>query len=193
MATTVKNPKGSAATTSTEGSADKSQANTSSNPAGTDASSGSGGIVDSAKQAATQVLDQAKDQAASRVDEQRQTLASGLGAVAQAFQSMGNRLQHQDEGPIAQYAAEMGQAMGGQVDRFAKYLQGRSMQELVTDVETFARRSPGVFLGSAFVLGLAASRFLKSSRPAGSGVPANITDPGHLLPPAPAQTTGTEQ
>ena len=152
------------------------------------------GMADSAKQAAGQakeaashVIDQAKDQAASRVDQQRQTLASGLGAVAQAFNSMGNRLRNQDEGPVAQYAAEMGQAMGGQVDRLAKYLQGRNLQELVTDVESFARRSPGVFLGSAFVLGLAASRFLKSSRPASDPSTTNITDPSHLLPPASSQ------
>lgn len=153
------------------------------------------GVTDSAKQAASQaketashVLDQAKDQAASRVDQERQTLASGLGAVAQAFNSMGNRLRNQDEGPVAQYAAEMGQAMGGQVERLAKYLQGRNLQELVTDVESFAQRSPAVFLGSAFVLGLAASRFLKSSRPAPDSS-TNITDPSHLLPPAPSEGT----
>jgi hypothetical protein len=128
------------------------------------------------------------------VDQQRQTLASGLGAVAQAFNSMGNRLRGQDEGPIAQYAAEMGQAMGGQVDRLAKYLQGRNLQELVTDVESFARRSPAVFLGSAFVLGLAASRFMKSSRPA-PDPSSNITDPSHLLPPASSQEaqSGSDQ
>lgn len=161
----------------------------------TGSSSDVSGMVDSAKQAASQakeaashVIDQAKDQAASRVDQQRQTLASGLGAVAQAFSSMGNRLRNQDEGPIAQYAAEMGQAMGGQVDRLAKYLQGRSLQELVTDVESLARRSPGVFLGSAFVLGIAASRFLKSSRPAPSSSTTSITDPTHLLPSASPET-----
>ena len=198
MASTSKNKEESVAGTATEGSAGNSQTNTQSDPASTSASSTAGGMVDSAKQAASQaketashVIDQAKDQATSRVDQQRQTFASSLGTVAQAFQSMGNRLQHQDEGPIAQYAAEMGQAMGGQVERLANYLQGRSMQELVTDVESFARRSPAVFLGSAFVLGIAASRFLKSSRPTGS-TPANITDPGHLLPPAPTQATGTE-
>ncbi len=182
------NKKGSAATT---GLADNDQGDTQSNQANTSTSPQASGVADSAKQAASQakeaashMIDEAKDQAASRVDQQRQTLASGLGAVAQAFNSMGNRLRNQDEGPIAQYAAEMGQAMGGQVERLSKYLQGRNLQELVGDVEGFARRSPAIFLGSAFVLGLAASRFLKSSRPT-PDASANITDPGHLLPPAP--------
>ncbi len=182
MATTKRKEKTMATSTSTQ-----EQTNTGS-------SSDVSGMADSAKQAAGQakeaashVIDQAKEQAASRVDQQRQTLASGLGAVAQAFNSMGNRLRNQDEGPVAQYAAEMGQAVGGQVDRLSKYLQGRNLQELVTDVESFARRSPGAFLGSAFVLGLAASRFLKSSRPAPDPSSTNITDPSHLLPPASSQ------
>lgn len=183
--------------TAATGLADDSQNNTQSNPANAGSSSGAGGVVDSAKQAASQakeaashVIDQAKDQATSRVDQQRQTIASGLQAVAHAFHSMGDRLSHQEQGPVAQYAAEMGQAMGGQVERLANYLNGRDMHQLVTDVEDFARRSPAVFLGSAFVLGLAASRFLKSSRPAPSS-PANITDPNHLLPPASTEVADT--
>ena len=177
--------------------ADESQSATQPNPANAGGSSGTGGVVDSAKQAASQakeaasqVIDQAKDQATSRVDQQRQTIASGLQAVAHAFQGMGNRLSKQEEGPVAQYAAEMGQAMGGQVERFASYLSGRDMHQLVTDVEGFARRSPAVFLGSAFVLGLAASRFLKSSQPAPKS-PASITDPSHLLPPVPTKVADT--
>ena len=183
--------------TATSDVVDDSQDNTQSNPANAGASSGAGGVVDSAKQAASQakeaasqVMDQAKDQATSRVDQGRQTLASSLQSVAHAFQSMGERLRHQEQGPVGQYAAEMGQAMGGQVERLASYLQGRDIHQLVTDVEGFARRSPATFLGGAFVLGLAASRFLKSSRPAPTA-PENITDPSHLLPPASTQGTGT--
>ena len=156
----------------------------------TDTQSGSGGVVDSAKQAASQakqaasdVIDQAKDQATSRADEQRQTVASGFQAVAHAFQSMGDDLGKRDEGPVAQYAAEIGQAVGGQVERLATYLRERDVRHLITDAEDFARRSPAVFLGTAFVLGLAASRFLKSSRPAPDFL-ANMPDPNRALPPA---------
>lgn len=182
--------------TATTDVADDSQSTTQSPPSNTDTSSGIGGVVDSAKQAASQakeaashVMDQAKDQATSRVDQQRQTLASSLQSVAHAFQSMGERLRHQEPGPVGQYAAEMGQAMGGQVERLAQYLQGREVHQLVTDVEGFARRSPATFLGGAFVLGLAASRFLKSSRPTPPAL-EHITDPHHLLPPASAQSAG---
>ncbi len=143
----------------------------------TQGSSPGAGIADSAKQAASQakeaagrVIEQAKDQATSRAEERRQSVATGFEAVAHAFRSMGDDLRNQEKGPVAEYAAEIGNAMGGQVERLANYLQGRDVHQLVTDAEDFARRSPAVFLGSAFVLGLAASRFLKSSRPtSGSG------------------------
>ncbi len=155
------------------------------------------GMVDSAKQAASQakeaagqVFDQAKDQATSRVDQQRETLASGIQAVAQAFRSMGEDLRtSKEQGPVAQYAAEMGEAVGGQVERLAKYLREKDVRHLVTDVEDFARRSPAIFLGSAFVLGLAASRFLKSSRPAPDFI-ANMPDPNRALPPATTPASG---
>jgi hypothetical protein len=135
-----------------------------------DSFSGSG-IADSTKQAANQakeaagrVIDQAKNEATSRADQQRETAATGFQAVAHAFRSMGDDLRNQEQGPIAQYAAEIGNSMGDQVERFANYLRGRDVRQLVADAEDFARRSPAVFLGGAFVLGLATSRFLKSSR-----------------------------
>ena len=147
-------------------------------------------VVDSAKKAATQakeaagnVIDKAKDQAASRADQQRQTAASGVQAVAQAFRSMGDDLRNRQEGPVAEYAAEIGHAIGGQAERLADYLRQRDVRHLVSDAENFARRSPAVFLGSAFVLGLAASRFLKSSRPMPDPL-ANMPDPNRALPPA---------
>ena len=139
-------------------------------------------MIDSAKQAGAHVLDQAKDQATSHADQQRQTLASGVQAVAHAFHSMGEDLRSKEQGPIAKYAAEMGQAIGGQVEQLANYLRDRDVRQLISDTEDFARRSPAVFLGSAFALGLAASRFLKSSRPASANAPNKTSNPGPSTP-----------
>ncbi|MFL6354266.1 MAG: hypothetical protein ACJ74Z_20775 [Bryobacteraceae bacterium] len=164
-----------------------------------DTSSVAGRVVDSAKEAASQakqtasnVVDQAKDRAASRIDQQRQTAASGVQAVAQAFRSMGDELRNRQEGPVAQYAAEIGHAIGGRAERLASYLRQRDVRQMVTDAEDFARRSPAVFLGSAFVLGLAASRFLKSSRPLPNPF-EHMPDPNRALPPASGVTTESTQ
>jgi hypothetical protein len=184
------------ANTPDEGLVDDGGSDSQSGPKSSGASSVAGGVVDSAKQAANQakeaashVIDQAKDQATSRVDQQRQTAASGFEAVAHAFRSMGDDLRNREEGPVAEYAAEIGHAIGGQVERVANYLRERDLHHVIGDAEDFARRSPAVFLGSAFVLGLAASRFLKSSRPAPNPF-ENMPDPNRALPPA--STAGTE-
>jgi hypothetical protein len=158
-------------------------------------SSSSSAIADSAKQAATQAkeaagraIDQAKSEVASRADQQRESAATGFQAVAHAFRNMGDDLRNQEQGPVAQYAAEIGNAMGSQVERFANYLRGRDVHQLITDAEDFARRSPALFLGGAFVLGLATSRFLKSSRPESRSVSRSSqgpeTDAQRFLPPA---------
>ncbi|HEX4164796.1 MAG TPA: hypothetical protein VHZ55_04920 [Bryobacteraceae bacterium] len=137
----------------------------------TQSSSGStiAGMVDSAKQVAGDALEQAKSQATTHADQHRQTLVSGIQTVAQAFHSVGNELGNKGEGPVARYAAEMGKAIGGQVEQVANYLRDRDIHQLISETEDFARRSPAVFLGGAFVLGLATSRFLKSSRPSTGG------------------------
>ena len=142
-----------------------------------------GGVIDSAKQAASHLVDQVKEQATSRADQQRHTVASGLTAVADAFRNMGDDLRNRGEGRVADYAAQMGHAASGQVERLARYLHGRNVRQVASDVEDLARRSPGMFLGGAFVLGLAASRFLKSSRPAPDFI-RNMPDPNRALPPA---------
>jgi len=148
-----------------------------------------GQVVDSAKQTAGQVVDQVKDQARSQADQQRQSVASGFEAVAHAFRGMGDGLRNEGQGPVAQYAAEMGHAVAGQVDRLANYLRGRDVRQIANDAEDLARRSPALFLGGAFVLGFAASRFLKSSRPA-PDLFANMPDPNRALPPASTSSFG---
>ncbi len=150
---------------------------------------GASGVVESAKQAAGHVVEQFKDQASSRADQQRQTVASGFEAVAQAFRNMGDDLRKQDQGPVAYYAAELGHTLSGKIDQMAGYLHGRDVNQLVNDAEDFARRSPAVFLGSAFALGLIAARFLKSSRPAPDFI-RNMPDPNRALPPASVPSPG---
>lgn len=142
-----------------------------------------GSVVDSAKDAASHVMDQVRDQATERADQQKQTVASGFVSVADAVRRMSDGLREHDQGPVAHYAAELGHALGDRAERAANYLRERDIRQLMSDTEDFARRSPGVFLGTAFVLGLAASRFLKSSRPVPDYL-GNRPDPSRALPPA---------
>jgi hypothetical protein len=132
--------------------------------AGTD----EGGVIDSAKQMATGLMDQVKDQATTQAQDKKQTLVSGLHSVADAFREMSDGLNQRDNGPVAQYAAQLGRSLGNKADEFSRYMEGRHVREIADDLHDYARRKPAVFLGGALLLGLAASRFLKSSRPSSS-------------------------
>jgi hypothetical protein len=127
--------------------------------------SGEGGVLDSAKQMASGLMSQVKEQATTQAQEKKQTVIGGLQSVGNAFRQMSDGLTQQDNGPVAKYAAELGRAVGTQTDNLSRYMEGRDISEIADDLHDFARRQPTVFLGGALLLGLAVSRFLKSSRP----------------------------
>lgn len=119
-----------------------------------------GEVVDQAQQKTGEVVDQAKQQAASQLSVQKDRAAEGLGSVADALRQTSRQLeQQQAAGPIGDYAARA----ADQIDRFSTYLQHRDVNQIVGEVERFARREPVLFLGGAFALGALAARFLKSS------------------------------
>ena len=60
---------------------------------------------------------------------------------------------------IARYADQA----SDQVERFSGHLRETSVEEITDEVRGFARRRPGLFLGSAALLGFLGTRFLKSS------------------------------
>jgi hypothetical protein len=49
------------------------------------------------------------------------------------------------------------------IERFAADLNGKDVEELLGEVQRFARRRPAIAVGISFALGLAVARFLKSS------------------------------
>jgi hypothetical protein len=152
------------------------------------------GAMDSARQAAETVAGQVRQETRSRADRQREVAASGLANVADAVRRMSEGLREQDQGTVVQYAAQYGDALAGRIERTSHYLRERNTGQILDEVENFARRRPEVFLGAAFLLGLAATRFLKSSRrprqpdferaPYGADYAAGRPDPSRALPAA---------
>jgi hypothetical protein len=111
------------------------------------------------------MADQAQQQATSLASAQKDRASGSLSDAARALQQTGQQLQGQGQGPAGQYIERAGQ----QIDRLAQYLDTHDVNQIMGDVESFARREPAVFLGGAFILGFIASRFLKSSPPARTG------------------------
>jgi hypothetical protein len=135
---------------------------------GTTGTMGGGNLpsVDQVKQqtqeAAGEMVDQARTKVTNELNNVTNRAADGLGTLAQSLRQAGDQLRSQEGdfiAPCANSAADM-------VERFSGYLRDTQPRDMMVDMESFARRQPGLFLGGAFLIGFAAARFLKSS---GSG------------------------
>lgn len=119
-----------------------------------------GQAVDQVQQTAGQVVDQARETVTSQVSSQKDRLAESVSTVAQAIRQTSEGLRGQEQGAVAGYA----DTAADYVERLGNMLRERELNEIIGDVEYYARRNPVPFLGGAFALGFALSRFLKSSR-----------------------------
>jgi hypothetical protein len=111
------------------------------------------------------LVDTARQQATSQISTQQQRLAGTLNTVATALHDASREMRNQDEGPIADYV----DTAASQVDQFATMLREQDLEQLMNTTAQFARRQPVLFLGAAFALGFAATRFIKSSAPSSRG------------------------
>lgn len=118
-----------------------------------------GQAADQAQQKAGEVVDQAKQTVTTQASSRKDQAAQSLMTVADALRQTGQNLRGQEQGAVAGYADTVAE----RVENFSHYLQERDLNQLVGDVERYARQNPALFLGGAFALGLAAARFLKSS------------------------------
>lgn len=152
-----------------------------------------GPVLDQAQEKASQVADQAKQQVTSRLDDQKERAADGLRTVAQALRQTGQELRGQEQVGIAGYADSAAE----QVERFSSYLRTTDANQIVAQVESYARRQPTLFAGGAFGLGLILARFFRSSgqRPPPMPSPSRpaVTTAPYRAPmptPRPAGTPG---
>jgi len=111
------------------------------------------------KASAGQAIDRAKDQVKSQITSQKDRTVEGLSGAVRALESTGQQFRNEDLALVANYA----DSLTGQVRRASDYLSERSVDDIARDVEGFARKNPSLFIGGAFVLGIALARFLRSS------------------------------
>ena len=123
-------------------------------------------MVDQTQEKASQIADQAKSQATTLIESQKSKAAESMTGVADALRQTGQQLQ-ENQPTIGNWI----NTAADRVEGVAGTLNQQSMGDMVTGVENFARRNSSLFLGSAFALGFAATRFLKSSSPSPSSGP----------------------
>lgn len=114
---------------------------------------------------AGQAYEQVQDKAGSVITEQKQSLADGLGSVAENIRQFGDNLRGDGKQPsqIAATAAKYGETLADQIENLSGYLERGDFRTFASDLQTFARRNPTIFVAGAFGLGLIAARFIKSS------------------------------
>lgn len=125
-------------------------------------------LMQHAKNATGEIVNQVQKRAGSQVNQQKENAAQGIASVANAMRKVGENLSHEENSPIARYAAEYGDKAAQQLDRFADYVRHQDPKRLLSDVQSFGRRRPVWLIGGAFVLGLAGARLIKSSMNAAS-------------------------
>ncbi len=94
----------------------------------------------------------------ANVDQRRSQAITRAHSVGSALHYASENVQSDD--PVVH---DLLDAAGDSVERVANYLSHVDVDELRGDIESFARRRPGLFFGGALLLGLAAGRVLKAA------------------------------
>lgn len=111
-----------------------------------------------AGETAGHLAERAADVGLQQADRAREQTASGLNRLADSVRRVSTDMESEQPGiaNLASTAAE-------QTERMASFLRETDARQLIHSVEDVARRQPLLFVGGAFLLGVAASRFIKAA------------------------------
>jgi hypothetical protein len=116
-------------------------------------------LAHQARQQASNLASRTTEQAKSQLANQKHNASQRMAPIQSALRESAQQLRNQGQGQVGDYA----ERAADQVERFSTYLRQTEVDEIMEEVRGFARRRPGLFLGSAAAIGFFATRFLKSS------------------------------
>ena len=116
-------------------------------------------MAERARERAGDTADTAREKAAGAAGRQKDRASGQLASISSALRQTSGSLRNEEQDAVASYV----ERAASQVDRMSDYLRTRSVGDLLDEAQDFARREPALFLGGAFLLGLAGSRFMRSS------------------------------
>jgi hypothetical protein len=125
-----------------------------------------GGLSGKSHAAAEQLKGSLVDQAGQvrqRAESAKEQTAERIRRVAKQLRQVSETLAEDDN-----VAANVADRASRGIEGIARYVSDTDAQGFIRDTESLARRQPAIFFGGAFLLGLCAGRFMKSSRPEGS-------------------------
>ncbi|MER6622333.1 hypothetical protein [Streptomyces sp. NPDC000931] len=145
-------------------------------------------VVGEARQQAGTVIEDLRGRAIDEADGQTRRAAGTLRQWANDFSSLAAHAEH--DSPARGLTARA----GDKGMRMADYLERQGVEGIAADLQGFARRRPGAFLGGALLAGLAVGRLAKvtqtASRADGNGQRRVTAPPApEALPAAPPPGT----
>ena len=121
-------------------------------------SSESGGVAQELRSDAQQIGSTAKDRIHSAVESRKSDAAGQARSAANAIQRAAGEL---DQGAPAWLRSAFQQG-ADQIQRFAETLEQKDSRQLMSEVQSFARERPALFLGACAAAGFAVSRVFKA-------------------------------
>ena len=112
-----------------------------------------------AQEKASELRDQGRSRLRDQIDSRSTHAGSQARSLANALRRSGDDLRGDGN---TQTAELTGQA-ADRIERLGSYLEQKSGDDLMRDIETFARRRPWLLAGLGMLAGVAAARFVKAS------------------------------
>lgn len=112
-----------------------------------------------AKEKAREAAGQAKGRLKEQVDQRSTQAGQQITTVASDVRSVAEELRTQGKDTPARYAEQAAEKVQGA----GRWLENADGDQILRDVEDFARRNPWAVAAGGLALGLVASRFLKAS------------------------------
>ncbi|WP_313055730.1 hypothetical protein [Pseudomonas lopnurensis] len=137
---------------------------------------GAAQMSEDAKAKARQAAEEVKQQGKAQLENYRGSAADELEKVAQSAKAAAAELENQDRAGLSHYVSDMAQSMVELADN----LRGKSVDELVGEVNRLARNNPALFIAGSVALGFGLTRFARaSSHRAETGAREPTHDYGH--------------
>ena len=104
-----------------------------------------------------------KNSAVTSVEGHKADIAAGLHSLANGLQETCDSM-NKDQGsrPVAIAGLGLASGVANKVEALSGYIGNLGVNQMLSDVRDLAKRQPLAFIGGAFVLGVAASRFFRS-------------------------------
>lgn len=118
-----------------------------------------GEVRETVKAQAQEARNRVQAEAEKGFEQSKGQVITQVSSVAHAFRKTSEQLREEDQGDLAGYTERIAE----QVEKVSGYLEGKGLRGAMSDLETFARQRPSLFVGGALMVGLVAARFLRSS------------------------------